>query len=201
MIKINLLSPSDKLSAKWEKINHLIISNFIILIIGQLVLLLIFLISIKYLDIESGNLDKQFESIQVQAEVKEIEEIKVGISECENQLGSILNLQENRYVFTGTLEDFSKIIPAGVKINSIDIKPKISETFKKTKRDYNKRSADDKNKFDFNITGIVSSRENLLKFENSLRNSEVFSDLIIDLSNYDSENNNFRYSMTVDMNL
>ena len=201
MIKINLLSPSDKLSAKWEKINHLIISNFIILIIGQLVLLLVFLISIKYLNIESGNLDKQFESIQVQAEVKEIEEIKVGVNEYENQLGSILNLQENRYVFTGILEDFSKIIPAGVKINSIDIKPKVSETFKKTKRDYNKRSADNKNKFDLNITGIVSSRENLLKFENSLRNSEVFSDLIIDLSNYDSENNNFRYSMTVDMNL
>jgi Tfp pilus assembly protein PilN len=200
MIKINLLSPLDKLSARWEKINHLIISNFTILIIGQLILLLVFLISIKYFNIESGNLDKQIENIQVRAEVKEVEEIKASVNEYENQLESVLNLQENHYVFTGILEDFSKIIPAGVKINNIDIKPKSNKVSRKVKGSSNKENVDTKGKLDFNITGVVKSRENLLKFEDNLRNSEVFSDLIIDLSNYDSENNSFRYGMTVDVN-
>ena len=200
MIKINLLSPSDRLSARWEKINRTVISNFLILIIGQLILLLVFLISIKYLDTESDNLSKQLENMQVQAEVREVEEIKASINEYDKQLKSILELQENKAVFTGVLEDFSKIIPPGVKINSIDIKPKSGEVLGKTKRDSNKESASNKGKFDFNIIGTIKDREDLLKFEDNLRNSEVFLDLIINLSNYDSENNNFRYSMTVYIN-
>lgn len=196
MIKINLLSPSDRLSAKWGKINHLIIFNFLILIIGQFVLVLLFLVSIKYLDIEINNLDEQLKTMQVQSEIREVEEIKISIGEYDEQLKTILELQENRFIFMEVLEDFSKIISTGVKINSIDIKPKISEIAKKTRRVNN----EDANKFDFNITGTVKDRESLLKFENDLRSSEAFIDLIIDLSNYDNGDNDFRYSMTIDLN-
>jgi len=200
MIKINLLSPADKTSAKWEKINNLIIFNFLILIIGQFVLVFMFLISIKYLDIENNDLNKQLENMQVQSEIREVEEIKTSIREYDKQLKTILELQEDRSIFTGVLEDFSKIIFVGVKINSIDIKPKISETVNKTKRGSNEiKDTSKTGKFDFNITGTVKDRESLLKFENNLRNSEVFIDLIIDLSNYDNENNDFRYSMTIDV--
>ncbi len=200
MIKINLLSPADKTSAKWEKINNSIIFNFLILIIGQFVLVFMFLISIKYLDIENNDLNKQLENMQVQSEIREVEEIKTSIREYDKQLKTILELQEDRSIFTGVLEDFSKIIFVGVKINSIDIKPKISETVNKTKRGSNEIKDTSKvGKFDFNITGTVKDRESLLKFENNLRNSEVFIDLIIDLSNYDNENNDFRYSMTIDV--
>jgi len=196
MIKINLLSPSDRLSAKWGKINHLVVSTFLTLIVGQFILVLFFLVSIKYLDIEINNLDKQLKVMQVQSEIREVEEIKISIGEYDEQLKAILELQENRFIFTEVLEDFSKIISTGVKINSIDIKSKVSETAKKTKSANNK----DANKFDFNITGTVEDRESLLKFEDELRNSEVFIDLIIDLSNYDNRDNNFRYSMTIDIN-
>ena len=127
--------------------------------------------------------------------------IKSSISEYDKQLKGILKLQENKPVFTGVLEDFSKIIPVGVRINSIDIKTKGDKISVKTKKGSNKESANNENKFDFKIVGTVEDREDLLKFENNLRNSEVFLDLIIDLSNYDSENNSFKYSMTVDMNL
>ncbi|MCK5085574.1 hypothetical protein KAK05_02585 [Candidatus Parcubacteria bacterium] len=200
MIKINLLSPADKTSAKWEKINSSIIFNFLILIIGQFVLVFMFLISIKYLDVENNDLNKQLENMQVQSEIREVEEIKTSIREYDKQLKTILELQEDRSIFTGVLEDFSKIIFVGVKINSIDIKPKISETVNKTKRGSNEIKDTSKiGKFDFNITGTVKDRESLLKFENNLRNSEVFIDLIIDLSNYDNENNDFRYSMTIDV--
>lgn len=200
MIKINLLSPADKTSAKWEKINNSIIFNFLILIIGQFILVFMFLISIKYLDIENNNLNKQLENMQVQSEIREVEEIKTSIREYDRQLKTILELQEDRSIFTGVLEDFSKIISVGVKINSIDIKPKVSETVNKTKRGSNEiKDTSKTGKFDFNITGTVKDRESLLKFENNLRNSEVFIDLIIDLSNYDNENNDFRYSMTIDV--
>ena len=200
MIKINLLSPADKTSAKWEKINNSIIFNFLILIIGQFILVFMFLISIKYLDIENNDLNKQLENMQVQSEIREVEEIKTSIREYDKQLKTILELQEDRSIFTGVLEDFSKIISVGVKINSIDIKPKVSETVNKTKRGSNEiKDTSKTGKFDFNITGTVKDRESLLKFENNLRNSEVFIDLIIDLSNYDNENNDFRYSMTIDV--
>ena len=194
MIKINLLSPSDRLSAKWGKINRLVISNFLILIIGQFILVLVFFISIKYLDIQNNSLNKELENMQVQSEIKEVEEIRISIGEYDKQLKIILELQEDRPVFTGVLEDFSKIIPTGVKISSVDIKPKADEVVRKTTK-----NANNMNKFDFNITGTVEDRKSLLEFENNLRNSEVFTDLIIDLSNYDNKNNDFRYNMTTDI--
>ena len=196
MIKINLLSPSDRLGARWGKINHLIIFNFLILIVGQFILVLIFLISIKCLYVEIDNLDKRLENMRVQSEIREVEEIKISVEEYDKQLKIILELQKNRFIFTEILENFSKIISSGVRINSIDIKPKISEVVKKTKN-VNDKNAD---KFDFNITGTAKDRESLLKFENNLRNSEVFTNLVVDLSNYDNENNDFRYSMTIDIN-
>ena len=201
MIKINLLSPSDRTSARWEKINNLIVFNLLILIIGQFFLVIIFLISIKYLDIENSKLNRQLENMQIQSEVRDVEEIKTMIGKYDKQLKIILELQEDRTAFTGILEDFSKIIPVGVKINSIDIKPKVSETTGGIKRSNNeKKDKNDATKFDFNITGTVEDRENLLSFENNLRNSEIFVDLVIDLSNYSNEDNDFRYSMAVDIN-
>jgi len=200
MIKISLLSPSDRSSAKWERINNLVVSNFLILIVGQFILALIFLVSIKYLDLENNGLNKQLENMRVQSEVKEVEEIKNNIEEYDKQFKAILELQEDCFVFTGVLESFSEIIPARVKINSIDIKPKVNEIVKKVKRNNDKiEDVDNAGKFNFNITGTVEDRESLLKFENNLRNSEIFINLIIDLSNYDNENNDFRYSMTIDM--
>ena len=201
MIKINLLSPSDRLSAKWEKTNRLIVSNFLILIIGQFVLMFIFLASIKYLDIENSGSNKQLEHMQTQSEIREVEEIKTVIGEYDKQSRIILELQEDRFSFTEILGNFSEIIPIGIKINSIDIKPKVNKIVNKTKRDNNeKENAINTNKFDFNIIGIAKNRESLLKLENNLRDSKVFADLIIDLSNYNNENNNFRYSMTIEMN-
>ena len=200
MIKINLLSPADRLSAKWEKINNSVVSNFLILIIGQFVLVFIFLASIKYLDLENNDLNKQLENMQVRAEIREVEEIKTMIGKYDKQSKIILELQEDRFAFAEILADFGGIIPIGVKINSIDIKPKVGEIVKKTKRDSSeKENIDNAGKFDFNITGTVKDRESLLRFENNLRDSEVFVDLIINLSNYDNKNSDFRYSMTVDM--
>ena len=199
MIKINLLSPSDRSSAKWERINNLVVSNFLILIVAQFILALIFLVAIKYLDLENNGLNKQLENMKVQLEVKEVEEIKSNMAEHDKQFKVILGLQEDRFVFTEVLESFSAIIPAGVKINSIDIKSKIKETSRKVKTSSTEtKNANNIGKFDFNITGIVKNRESLLEFENNLRNSEVFVDLIIDLSNYDNKNNDFKYSMTIE---
>lgn len=200
MIKINLLSPSDRSSAKWERINNLIVSNFLILIVGQFILALMFLFSIKYIDLENDSLNKQLENMKVQLEVKEVNKIKSSMEEYDKQFKIILELQEDRFAFTEILEDFSKIVPAEVRINNIDIKPKVNKIIQKTKRGDNKTSdADNAGKFDFNISGTVKDRESLLKFENNLRSSEVFIDLIIDLSNYDNKNNEFKYSMTIDI--
>ena len=139
------------------------------------------------------------ENIQVRSEAREVEEIKNSIEKYDRQFKVILELQKDRPAFTGILEEFSEIILPGVRINNINIKPKVNEIVSRTKRDNEKTDdADNSGKFDFNIIGTAKNRESLLKFENSLRNSEIFVDLIIDLSNYDNKNNDFIYSMTVD---
>ena len=109
-------------------------------------------------------------------------------------------MQKDRPAFTEVLEEFSEIVFTGVRISSIDVKPKVNKIVSRSKRNDEKTNdADNAGKFDFNIIGTTENREDLLKFENSLRNSEIFVDLIIDLSNYDNKNNDFKYSMTVDM--
>jgi len=200
MIKINLLSPADKTNARWGKINNLIIFNFLILIIGQFIFVLAFLISIKYLDFENKNLNKQLENMQTQSEIKEIEEIKNNIEKCDKQLKIILELQNSQPNFTEILGKFSEIISDEIKISSINIRPKINKVAKKITKDDQEEDLNDINKFDFEITGQARSRESLLKFENNLRSSEIFLDLIIDLSNYDNKNNNFNYKMTINLN-
>jgi len=197
MIKINLLSPDDKSSAKWEKINRMIISSATAVIIMQLVFVLFIFISIEYLKTENNSLNTQLENLQTKSEAKEIREMENAIDNYGDRLKCINKIQKDHSYWVQIFEKFSKLIPDSVKIEKLSVKEK-DDSEEESRL---KSKLGDDEKYIVNIKGIAKKRKDLLEFENNLKNSEVF-DLIIfgDYmeNNYKEEvNANFEYDMLI----
>jgi len=187
MIKINLLSPNDRLSAKWEKINKIIISSAAAVIITQLVFASSIFASMKYLKIESDSLDTQLENLQMESDAKEIKEMKGVINDYDEQLKCIDQIQKNHICWTQMFGSFSEIIPGGVKIKELSIREYKDDPKEKTK-------SSDNEKYIMNIKGIAKKREYLLEFENNLKNSEIFEPIIFG----DYMENNYKKEIDAD---
>ncbi|MCK5084988.1 MAG: hypothetical protein KAQ64_05035 [Candidatus Pacebacteria bacterium] len=194
MMKINLLSPVDKLNIKWEKIGRLTVYNYAIIIAIEVIFVFILLITVGYLSIENKKLDKQLDSMQLGSEVKEINSIKKEAMKYNNQLDSLFEIQEKQLYWTKILDDFSQIVSPGIKINNITIELESSGISEKNKTK-NISSQDNVGNFKVVITGDSKAMEDLLAFENNLKNSETFFNFNINPKNYDGEN--FRYALSV----
>ena len=97
MIRINLLSPTDKLNIKWEKINRLATYNYAIIIVMQVFFVFILLVTVGYLNIEEKKLNAQLGNMQSGSEVREINLIKGEAIKYNNQLSDILEVQEKQF--------------------------------------------------------------------------------------------------------
>lgn len=194
MIKINLLSSADKLNIRWEKINHSVILNYAVIILIQVFFVFILLAVAGYLNIENKKLDKQLDNMQLGSEVKEINLIKKEVIKYNNQLDALFGIQERQFHWVKILDDFSQIVSSGIKINNISIEPESGGILKKNKTEKTS-SQNNTGSFKVVITGVSKTMEDLLTFENSLKNSEVFINFNIDPKNYDGEN--FRYALSV----
>ena len=194
MIRINLLSPVDKLNIKWEKINRLATYNYAIIIIVQVFFVFILLATVGYLDIEEKKLNMQLDNMQLGSEVKEINFIKKEIVKYNGQLNNILEVQENQFYWVKIFDNFSRTVPYGININSVSINSKSNNVVVKNKM---KKISSQNNTEDFivTITGVSETTEDLLIFENSLKNSEVLVNFNIDPKNYDGEN--FRHVLLI----
>lgn len=194
MIKINLLSPADKSNIRWEKINHSVISNYSVIIVIQVFFVFILLITAGYLNIENKKLDKQMDNMQLGSEVKEINIIKKEVIKYNNRLNALLEIQEEQFCWTKILDNFSQIVSPGIKINNISIEPESGGILEKNKT--KKTSSQDiAGNFKVVITGVSKTIEDLLSFENNLKNSEIFINFNIEPKNYDGAN--FRYVLSV----
>jgi Tfp pilus assembly protein PilN len=194
MIKINLLSPVDKLNIKWEKINRLAVYNYAIVILIQVFFVFILLVAAGYLNIENKKLDKQLDNMQLRSEVKEINSIKKKIIKYNNQSDALLGIQEKQLYWTKILDNFSQIVSPGIRINNISIEPESGGILEKNKTKKTS-SQDNTGNFKVVIIGVSKTMEDLLNFENNLKNSEIFINFNIDPKNYDGEN--FRYALSV----
>jgi len=199
MIKVNLLSPSDKLNVEWERINHLVIVNIATVVVIQLVFIFFLFASVKYLDIEAQDLDRQLENMQLRTEAKEVKKIRSNIENYDSQLKQATYIQKNQKYWTYALDNFSQIVPQGVKISSFSIEQYVVAPGNKSKTKPVKENTNDKSyyddKYQVSITGIAKKRENLLTFEGNLKNSELFTGLVTSDSNYTKkENVDFKYS-------
>lgn len=198
MIRINLLSLSDKLDSKWEKINRIVVSSAVIIIAIQFVFVSLIFVSIKYLEIENDSLDGQLENLQLGVKAKEISTMRKDIKEYSNCLECINQIQEEHLCWTKIVDSFSQIIPDQTKIKGISIKENKNDS--KKKGEENEKS--DGNKYKVVIQG-ESREENylkhLLEFENSLKKSEIFELIIEDYleKNYISDSD-FEFKVLVD---
>jgi len=197
MIKINLLSSDDRLNSKWEKINKIIVSSAVIIIVMQFVFVLSIFVSIKYLEIEGGSLDKQLENLRLGTKVKEITLMQREIRNYGSHLKCVNQIQEEHLCWTKIIDSLNQIVPDTVRIKIISAKEYEDDLEKE-----NKKSAGSKYKI---IIEGESREENylkhLLEFENNLKESEIFELIIEDYleKNYISSAN-FEFRVLIDKN-
>lgn len=200
MIRINLLSPFDIENNKWERINNLITSGAINIITIQIIFVALFGVSIQYLNIENDNIKSRVERIESNQEIKEIRGKERDIKQYRDKLEYITMTQKNHLYWVPVLEKFSETVPEGVLIGSFNVEKNIIESTQKSgaRGEKTGQTLDD-NKFKIKINGYASTRENLLNFENNLKNSTVFVDLIFNRSNYvDPVDIDFNYTFFIE---
>lgn len=196
MIKINLLSPADKLDIKLEKAYCLIKNNLAVLISIQVFFVLIFLVMAGYLGSENKDLDKQLEYMELGQETKEINSIENESAKRNNQLKAFSQIQKNQYYWTKIFENFNKTVFFGIRISSISVEPETNGSVSGKKAGGSVPSKKDEvENFKITIIGVSKTMEDLLNFENDLKNSEIFSGFSIDPKNYDDEN--FKYILSI----
>lgn len=200
MIRINLLSPLDKENNKWERVNNLITSGAISIIAVQVIFIALLGVSIQYLNVENDNIKTRVEKIELSQEIKEIREKEKDIKQYRDKLEYVSGIQKNHLYWVPALEKFSEIVPEGVLISSFNVENNIIESIKKSSaRGKKAEQALDDNKFKIKITGYANMRDNLLNFENNLKNSIVFIDLVSSRSNYvDPADIDFNYTFFVE---
>ncbi len=186
MIKINLLSPADKLDIKLEKTHRLIKNNFAVLISIQVFFVLIFLAAAGYLSSENKNLGKQLEYMELGQETKEINSIEEESAKQNNLIKAFLQIQKDQYHWTKIFENFNKTVFSGIRISGIGVEPETGAAAS---------GAAAAGNFKVTIIGISTTMKDLLNFENDLKNSKIFLDFSIDPKNYDDEN--FKYILSI----
>ena len=136
----------------------------------------------------------ELDNMQLRSEAREINSIKRELIKHNSQLDSIFKIQENQFQWTKTLEKFSFLVPSEIRIDNISIGPEIGGALPKNKAG-NTLAQNNTENFKVVIVGISKTMENLLNFENNLKDSEIFIDFNIDPKNYDGEN--FRYVLSI----
>ena len=196
MIKINLLSPSDKLNLKWEKINRLVMDSFFVLFLIQIVVVAIFLVTLQYLDVENKSLLVNLESLQLRSEAKEITVIKSETKKYEAKIRAYTELEKMHPIWLNVLEDLTSVIPDGIKINNVSIGPSIKITTSSSSRRAKQIENKNYNILAVKIIGESLTMDDLLALEENLKNSKVFSGFAVDPTNYD--NKSFQYNLNME---
>lgn len=176
MIKINLLSPADKMSVKWKRIDNLIKANSLTVIVVLFTFIIFLGISFQYLNVENSNAKNQIESIEKEEKTLEIKKMENNIRKYESQLKFISQVSENHIYWTKLLSNFNETVPEGVKIKSLEAKDYIPETEEKDGKNP-KLAEETSDKFVIDIIGNAKTRDDLLKFEDNLKNSNIFTNL------------------------
>jgi len=191
MIKLNLLSPREKEEIRWEKINRILTVNGLIIIIELVVFVVLLLLAQAYLYNKLSNLNNLIIQKQQETEVKEIKDIKDKARYFNERLDLVDKIQNEQVSWTKILEKLSLTAPNTIQITSLDIKAILLDDSKENNETKNIIGG---REYRFGLIGRAKTRDDLLEFENNLRNSDYFTDLKPDQSNYlKARNADFRY--------
>ena len=184
MIKLNLLPPWKKEEIKWEKINRVLTVNEVIAVIELAVFIAVLLLAQFCLSSELSRVDKLVVQKQQEKEIKEVEELKGEVKIFNERLDLADELHGQRIGWTKILNELSLITPKAVQITSLNIKRNSLESFGARKmKDAN--DGEDEKKVHFSLIGRAKTRDgDLMEFENNLKNSDYFTNLKSNRSNY-----------------
>ena len=183
MIRLNLLPPRKKEEIKWEKINRVLTVNEAAAATGLAVFIAVLLLAQIYLSGELSRLDKSVVQKQQQTEIKEVEELKNEVKVFNERLDLTGEIHSRQIGWTKILNELSLITPESVQITALNIKRNSLDNSGKKKPE-NAGDENDKGKCHFNLSGYAKTRDDLLKFEDNLKNSDYFTGLKSNRSNY-----------------
>ena len=184
MIKLNLLPPWKKEEIKWEKINRVLTVNEMIVAIELAVFIAVLLLAQFCLSSELSRVDKLVVQKQQEKEIKEVEELKGEVKIFNERLDLADELHGQRIGWTNILNELSLITPKAVQITSLNIKRNSLESFGARKMKDANDSKDEKRVY-FSLIGRAKTRDgDLMEFENNLKNSDYFTNLKSNRSNY-----------------
>ena len=197
MIKINLLSPEDKINIKWEKINSFVKTNIFLILLIQILVVICFIITIIYVDIENKSIAKKLEETRLRTEIKELELIRMDAKRYSKESKIFLGIQEGQVYWTRVFNHLGRITPSEVKIENINIEPK--SIANNTGSNSENKTKVDPDVFEVRISGISKKKVALKQFENNLEKSDIFSGFGSKPENYVNES--FRYLLFIEKEL
>lgn len=200
MIKINLLSPLDKENLHWEKINNMAIKSIIYVMLAMTVFVGGFLFSVEYLKAEKNALSVQYDSLSNLPATKEMRDIEKDLKESKSEISNIYAIQSGHAGWTMLFESVSNLIPAGVRLKSINAQYDTGADKASAQASMNAESVPDAadKKIRVEITGNAKTRELLLALESKLKSSDIFFDFQYDTANYvKSVDIDFKYAFFV----
>ncbi|MCK5413043.1 MAG: hypothetical protein KAI57_01570 [Candidatus Pacebacteria bacterium] len=194
MIKINLLSPEDKINIKWEKINSFVKTNIFLIMSIQILVVICLISTIIYVDIENRSIAKKLGDTRLKAEIKELELIRMDAKIYSKESKFFLGIQEGQIYWTRVFNHLGQITPSEVKIESINIEPKIIAN--NAGSSSGNKAKVDPDVFEVRINGISKKKVYLKQFENNLEKSDIFSGFGSKPENYVNES--FSYLLFIE---
>lgn len=174
MINLNLLSTKEKDRIKLKK-NFLLTKNVIFVISLALIIIIISLLSTRIiLNIYAKDFEKTLENEKNLLSTTKRASLEKSTKELNTQLNMISYIQKEYVKWSKILIDSAKVVPNGVKINSLEL---------------------NKNNKKVTILGLAKNREVLLEFQNNLKNLNYFANITSPLSNLlTKENIEFQFT-------
>lgn len=177
MIEINLLPDVQKKELQLREASYFIARSFII-IFAVIIFSSFLLLAINQLMKSNLNsIERQIETYEKYFQSAKNKEIESNINEINKMIRSIAQVQKNRTNWSETLIELSQIVPPEIQFNEI----KINKLEKKIE-----------------ISGKAKTRDQLLKFQDALENSDFFENVTSPISNIVSpENINFNLTASL----
>jgi len=175
MIRINLLSPKKKEEVKLKRI-YASIKDIVMLFLLFALIISIMLLGSKFF------LQNQLTELLTQnaTRIDAVEKISKKIILANVKINGMEKIQNNFQKMSAVFEELANITPSGAYYSSVQI--------------YRETGI-------IQLRGTASTRQDLLKLQDNLNNSELFQDIDLPLSDLLSkENNSFNISANIDFN-
>lgn len=170
MITLNLLPPQEKKNLYYNKLDNLVLICAGEILVAFLILIALFGVTLFTISSQIKIVQKEIDSYEVGIKKEALEELNQKIDKANEKIKRLDLLQENHIRYSGFLEHVSFLIPESAKISNITIIQQAA-------------AQNIPQKTIFNLHGLASSRDDVLKIKNGLESSVFLEEVETPLSN------------------